>query len=159
MCRVCACVCVECVCVCVECVCLHSAHMCACVFNLIFSLIFQIDKEKCLLLAYDHHYRSMTGNGIFSQFDCSIDNINDLPVDQLISSHSSVLLYSSLLQEVYSDLCELNLLQQSDCQTKSVYRPSSYEVCVCARACVHVLYVHACMCSYLHYYCHFHSVF
>ncbi|XP_065904261.1 midasin-like isoform X2 [Dysidea avara] len=86
-----------------------------------------IDKEKCLLLAYDHHYRSMTGNGIFNQFDCSVDNINDLPVNQLISSHSSVLLYSSLVQEVYNDLCELNLLQQSDCQTKSVYRPSSYE--------------------------------
>ena len=138
VCAVCVCVC-ECVCACVcECVCVRVCVVCVCVyivctcaFDLIFSLIFQIDKEKCLLLAYDHHYRSMTGNGIFNQFDCSVDNINDLPVNQLISSHSSVLLYSSLVQEVYNDLCELNLLQQSDCQTKSVYRPSSYEVSVC----------------------------
>ena len=88
----------------------------------------QIDKEKCLLIAYDHHYRSMTGNGILNQFDCSADNINDVPVDQLLSSRYNVVHCSSLVQEVCNNLCELHLLQQSDCQTKSVYRPSSYEV-------------------------------
>jgi len=109
--------------------------MCACFCSSnIVSVISQIDKEKCLLFAYDHHYKSMTGKGILGQFDCSVDNINDVPVDQLLSSQCNVVYCSSLVQEVYNNLCELHLLQQSDCQTKSVYRPSSYEVssmCMC----------------------------
>ena len=47
----------------------------------------------------------------------------------------------SLVQEVYDNVCELHLLQQSDCQTKSVYCPSSIKVscvsvCVCMCVCV-----------------------
>ena len=117
-----------------------------------FILHFQINKEKCLLLACDHHYRSTTGSGILSHFDFSTVNINDIAVDQLLSSRSSVSQCSLLVQEVYNNVCELHLLQQSDCQTKSVYRPSSIKVssvsvCVCQCVCVCVcVYGSVCVC-------------
>ena len=90
----------------------------------------QIDKEKHLLLAYDWHYRTMTGSGILDHHSNPGDiNISDISTEYL-SSTQSCETYSLSVQEIFHNLLELELKQKSDCQVKSVYRPSSSEVSV-----------------------------
>ena len=86
----------------------------------------QIDKEKYLLLAYDWHYRAMTGSGILDHYN---PDINEISIDYLLSLQSSNT-YSLSVQEIFHNLSELELKQKSDCQVKSVFRPPSSKVSV-----------------------------
>ena len=93
-------------------------------------LYIQIDKEKYLLLAYNWHYRTMTGSGILDHYGNPGDiNISDISTEYL-SSVQSCETCSLSVQEIFHNLSELELKKKSDCQVKSVYRPSSSEVSV-----------------------------
>ena len=87
----------------------------------------QIDREKYLLLAYDWHYRTMTGSGIFDHYNPTVNNISETTIDCLLSTQSSET-WSLAVQEIFHNLSELKLKQKSDCQVKAVFRPSSSEV-------------------------------
>ena len=92
-------------------------------------MIMQIDKEKYLLLAYDWHYRAMTGSGIFDHYNPNMIDISQISSDYLLSVQStSGEKYSLPVQEIIRNLSELELKQKSDCQVKSVFRPSSSKV-------------------------------
>ena len=90
----------------------------------------QINKEKYLLLAYDWHYRAMTGSGIFDHYNPNAIDISEISFDYLLSVQSSET-YSLTVQEVFRTLSELELKQKSDCQVKSVFRPSPSKVSCC----------------------------
>ena len=89
----------------------------------------QIDKEKFLLLAYDWHYRAMTGSGILDHYNLNIIDINEISVDYLLSLQPNDT-YSLAVQEIFHNLSQLELKQKSDCQVKSVFRPPSFKVSV-----------------------------
>jgi len=92
-------------------------------------MIIQIDKEKYSLLAYDWHYRAMTGSGIFDYYNPNMIDISQISSDYLLSLQStSGEKYSLPVQEIIRNLSELELKQKSDCQVRSVFRPSSSKV-------------------------------
>ena len=94
---------------------------------LLYLFVMQIDKEKYLLLAYDWHYRAMTGSGILHHYNPNIIDISEISIDHLLSLQSSDT-YSLMVQEIFRNLSELELKQKSDCQVKSVFRPPSSKV-------------------------------
>ena len=89
-------------------------------------LFIQIDREKYLLLAYDQHYRTMTGSGIFDHYNNNPTDITGIPTECLTTqSYENC---SLPVQEIICNLSELESKQKSDCRVKSVFRPSSSEV-------------------------------
>ena len=103
---------------------------CCRIYVFLVFLIMQIDKEKYFLLAYDWHYRAMTGSGITDHYNSTSIDISEISADYLLSLQSSEN-YSLAVQEILCNLSELELKQKSDCQVKSVFRPSSSKVSLC----------------------------
>lgn len=79
------------------------------------------------MLAYDWHYRALTGNGIIDHNNDSVIDISEISIDHLLPAQSSET-YSFTVQEIIRNLSELELKQKSSCQIKSVFRPSPSKV-------------------------------
>ena len=111
-------------------VCIYTASIaleCCHIYVFLVFVIMQIDKEKYLLLAYDRHYRAMTGSGIVDHYNPNITDISEISNDYLLSQQSSET-YSLTVQEILHNLSELELKQKSGCQIRSVFRPPSSKV-------------------------------
>jgi len=94
------------------------------------SFVCQIDREKYLLLAYDWHYRAMTGSGILDHYNPNVIDVNKVSIDHLLSAQS-IGMQSLTVQKIFCNLSELQLKQKSCCQVTSVFRSSSSKVSLC----------------------------